>query len=243
MAPTELHQSRAVPVVLGTVVLALGVVLGFALPPLARWLQGVLESTPLPVHGAIGLVADLPLAWSLPILSLAGLVGGVLLALSAEHEALRLTVFDDHVEHRTDAREGWIERTEVETVHRDGKDLVFLGTGGRPRERMAADSLNASRLAAALRDHGWPWRDDDPYDGEFASWVDGRPGFDDAEQDLLRQRLAERKDTAAVVRLDSMLAARGLAVRERDGRLQVRRAGVPGTAGVDDGEAGRGADR
>ena len=238
MAPTELRQHRAVPVLLGLAVLVLGVVLGFALPPFARWLQDVLESTPLPVHGAVGLVADLSPAWSVSILSVLGLAGGVLLALMAEGEALRLTVADDHVEHRTDDREGWVERDRVTAVHRDGKDLVFLGAGGRPLARMAADSLDASTLASTLRRHGWPWHETDPYEDDFSPWIHGRPGFDDGEQKLLRQRLDERKDAAAVVRLDDELATVGLAVRERDGRLQVRRC-----AAAEGGGPGRGTSR
>ncbi|GAA1975801.1 hypothetical protein GCM10009718_09910 [Isoptericola halotolerans] len=228
MTPTELRPSHAAAVALGVGTLVLGVVLGLVLSPVARWLQDVLEGTPLPVHGAVGVVADLPLTWSLPILSGAGLVGGVLLALVAESEMLRLTVADDHLEHRTDDREGWIERSDVAAVHRDGKDLVLLGDGGRPRARMAADDLNGSAIASTLRAHGWPWLDEDPYDADFEPWIHGRPGFSDVEQNLLRDRLDQRKDAAAVVRLDDELAACGLAVRERDGRLQVRRCGGDG---------------
>lgn len=225
---------RAAPYLLVLSVLVPAVGLGFALPPFARWLQDVLDGTPLPVHGAVDLVAGLPLSWSLPILTGLGLVGGVWIAIAAHGEALRLTVADDHLEHRTDEHEGWIERSDVAAVFRDGRYLVLVAPDGRVRARLDADSLRSTEVCDALVGHGWPWREQDPYERDFVGWVDGRPGFTDTEQALLRRRLRERKDAAAVVELDAELGAHGLAVRVRDDRLQVRRA----TAGAGDGSHG-----
>lgn len=224
---TEVRQPRAVPLLLALGLLALGVGLGFALPPLARWLQTVLAGTPLPVHGAIELLAGLSWAWSVPILSVAGLVAGILVALAAVGEALALTVADDHLEHRTDDREGWVERSDVTAVFRDGRDLVLLGPGGLPRARLDADTLRRTEVRAAFEAHGWPWRDEDPYEGDYERWMEGRPGFTPAEHALLRRRHDERKDAAAVARVDAQLAEQGIAVRRRDDRLQVRRADGP----------------
>jgi hypothetical protein len=76
---------RSVLAALAVAVAALGVGLGFAAPPLARWLQDLLEQTPLPVHGVVGVLADLTWAWSVPILAGLGVVGGILLAMIAAH--------------------------------------------------------------------------------------------------------------------------------------------------------------
>ncbi|MFE5340094.1 hypothetical protein ACFQ80_07715 [Isoptericola sp. NPDC056578] len=225
-APSEVRQPRWVPLLLLLATVAVGVGLGFALPPLARWLHGVLESTPLPSLGPVELLAGLPLVWSVPVLGGLGVVGGVLLALSTVGEALRLTVADDHLEHRTDDREGWVERADVGDVFRDGRYLVLLGRTGAPRERLDADTLRPDELRAAFEGHGWPWRDADPHERAYERWMDGRPGFSAAEHALLRRRLAERKDAAAVAEIDEALAAHGLAARVRDDRLQVRRVGV-----------------
>lgn len=224
MTTTEVRMPRAAPWLLALAVLAAGVGLGFALPPVARWLQDVLAGTPLPVHGAIDLVAGLPLGWSVPILTGLGLAGGIFLAFAALREALRLIVADDHLEHRTDEHEGWVERSDVAVAFRDGRYLVLVTPDGRVRARLDADSLRAAELRDALVGHGWPWREGDPYEGDYVAWVDGRPGFTDAEQALLRRRLRERKDAAAVAELDDELGAHGLAVRVRHDRLQVRRA-------------------
>ena len=220
--PTEVRQPRWVPLLVLLATVGLGVVL----PPLARWLQGILERSPLPSLGPVELLAGLPFAWSVPILAGLGVVGGVLLALSTIGESLRLTVADDHLEHRTAAREGWVERADVADVFRDGRYVVLLGPAGAPRERLDADTLRRDELRAAFQAHGWPWRDADPYEHAYERWLDGRPGFSAAEQALLRRRLAERKDPAVVAEVDAALAGHGLAARVREDRLQVRRLDV-----------------
>ncbi|MFE6969000.1 hypothetical protein [Isoptericola sp. NPDC057653] len=224
---TEVRQPRAVPllVLAATVLLAVG--LGFGLPPLARWLEGVLEAGPLPVLGPVELLAGLPLTWSVPILGGLGVVAGTLLALSTIGEALRLTVAADHLEHRTDDQEGWVERSDVADVFRDGRYLVLLGPGGAPRARLDADTLRKAEVRGAFEARGWPWRDADPHEHEYERWVDGRPGFAPAEHALLRRRLAERKDAGAVAEVDAELGAHGIAARVQGDRLQVRRCGVP----------------
>lgn len=224
--PSEVRQPRWVPLLVLLAAVALGVGLGYALPPLARWLHRILEGTPLPSLGPVELLAGLPLAWSVPILGGLGVVAGVLLALSTVGEAMRLTVADDHLEHRTDAHEGWVERTDVADVFRDGRYVVLLGTTGAPRERLDADTLRRDDLRAAFEAHGWPWRTADPHERAYERWMDGRPGFSATEHALLRRRLAERKDAAAVAEVDEALAAHGLAARVREDRLQVRRLGV-----------------
>ncbi|MFV2143507.1 hypothetical protein [Isoptericola sp. G70] len=234
MTPTEVRMPRVAPILIALSVLVLAVGLGVALPPFARWLQDALDGTPLPVHGAINLVAGLPLGWSVPILTGLGLVAGAWLALVAVAEALRLTVADDHLEHRTDEHEGWIERSDVSAVFRDGRHLVLVTAEGRVRARLDADDLRSAELRDALVGHGWPWRDEDPYEGDYVGWVDGRPGFTETERALLRRRLRERKDAAAVAELDTELGAHDLAVRVRDDRLQVRRT----TAGAEGGARG-----
>lgn len=247
MTTTQVRQSRSAPALLGLATLALGVGLGFALPPLARWLRDAIEQTPLPLHGLVGVLADMPWVWSVPVLGALGLAAAAYVARASVVEALALDVAGDHVEHRIDGLEGWIERDAVASVHPDRGDLVFLGPGGRPRARLDASALETDAVRDALRAHGWPWRDDDPYDAGFVPWVEGRPGFDDAESRLLARRRDGGKDRAAQREVDAELAARGIAVRVRDGRLQARRCAVAGTdrhdAGAAADEGTRGTDR
>jgi len=238
MTLSEVRQPRWVPLLLLLASAALGTGLGVALPPLARWLQDLLARSPLPSLGVVDLLAGLPLGWSVPILGGLGVVAGVVLALTTIRESLRLTVADDHLEHRTDAREGWVERADVDAVFRDGRYLVLLDRAGAPRARLDADTLRGAEIRAAFAAHGWPWRDADPFEGAYERWVDGRPGFSSAEHALLRRRLAEHKDAAAVAEIDDALASHGLAARVRDDRLQARRLGDAARADTPGGARG-----
>lgn len=221
----ELRQSRAVPALLVSAGVVVGALLGWFGPAIARGLAGLIERTPLPVHGLIRLLGDLDHAWSLPILGGAGLVGGIALAVAAAHEAPVLEVTADHLEHRERDHERWVERAEVATAFRDGTDLVLLRPDGGLHARLGVDDLPAARLRDALETFGWPLREDDPFDADFKPWADGRPAFTAEENALLRRRRESGKDAAAVRALDDELTQADLVVRMRGGRLQARRSG------------------
>ncbi|WP_129788801.1 YqeB family protein [Promicromonospora panici] len=236
MTTTEVRQPPALPVLIGLGVLALGLVLGWFASPLAGGLAGLIEASPLPVPKPLQLVETLPLAWTLGILGGLGLLGGGFLAFMTVGEAPQLTVADDHLEHRQEEREVWIERSDVGAAFRDTRYLVLLRPDGGLRARLDADTLSSDRIRAALEQHRWPWRDTDPYEERFERWLDGRPGFTAAENEALRRRLEERKDASALRKADEDLAALGLVARVRDDRIQVRR-----TTSADEGA--RGTDR
>jgi len=197
MTTTEVRQPPAPSVLLGLGVLAVGLVLGWFASAIAGGLAGVIEASPLPVPKVIQLVETLPLPWTLAILGGLGLVGGAFLALMTVTEAPQLTVADDHLEHRQEEREVWVERSDVGAAFRDTRYLVLLRPDGVLRARLDADTLSWAKVKGALDQHRWPWRDADPYEQQFA---------------------------AALRKADQDLAALGLVVRVRDDRIQVRRA-------------------
>ncbi|MFC8799737.1 hypothetical protein ACFT2C_18535 [Promicromonospora sp. NPDC057138] len=236
MTTTEVRQPPALAALLGLGVLALGLALGWFAPALARGLVDLIEATPLPAPGPVRTIGTLTLPWSLAILGGLGLVCGAFFALMTVAEAPRLTVSDDHLEHRQEEREVWIERSDVGAAFREKNDLVLLRPDGGLRARLDVDTLSGATVRGALDQHRWPWRDTDPYEQRFERWVDGRPGFTAAEHEALRRRLEERADEAARRQADEDLAALGLVARVRDDRIQVRRA-----TSADEGA--RGADR
>ncbi|ACZ32193.1 hypothetical protein Xcel_3193 [Xylanimonas cellulosilytica DSM 15894] len=223
MDTIELRQPPAVPAFLISSGVVLGGALGWFGPALARGLAGLIERTPFPVHGLIRLVGGLDPAWSLAVLGGAGLLGGILLALSAAHEAPVLDVARDHLEHRHGTREQWVDRAEAASAFRDGRDLVLLRPDGGLRARLDVDDLSAEQVRDALTTQGWAVLDADPFEAAFEPWADGRPGFTAEENTLLRRRREARTDAAALRTVDEQLAESGLVVRVRRDRLQVRR--------------------
>ncbi|WP_244666497.1 YqeB family protein [Myceligenerans indicum] len=241
MTTTRIRQSPSVPAVLIGGGTATGLLLGWFGPGLARALTALIERTPFPVHGFVEHLGQVDQAWSLPVLGGVGLLGGIFLAVVAASEAPELGVARDHLEHRQENHEVWVERAPVGAAFRDRDELVLLGHDGGLRARLAVTDLPRSTVRAALVDGGWPVRDEDPYDARFEPWADGRPGLTSEEHALLRDRREHRKDEAARRKADGALAAAGLVARERDGRLQVRRV-PPGSGGeavsTDPGRAG-----
>lgn len=220
----RVEQHRVIPAVLGVVVLAVGVGLGFALPTVARLLERGLEVTPFPVPGILHGIAELPHIWSVPIMTVLGLVGAGFIATASHTEALRLTIYDDHVEYGQNGAEGWIDRSDVSRVYVDGRYLVFLNRVGTVRHRLDADALSKTRVADAFRAHDYPWSETDPYDAQYVTWIDGRPEFSEHEHALLRKLQAARKCDDAETQTDvtTELADAGLVTRERRGKTQVR---------------------
>ncbi|MGO1850280.1 YqeB family protein [Microbacterium sp. JB110] len=230
MNETSLRQPVAIPLGFGLAVLISAVGLGLGGPVLAAWLVDMFDLSPLPTPGVLQVVAGLPWAWSIPIGALLGVVGGVLLALNIESEGLRLTVATDHIEYRQEDREGWIERTDVATMYPDGHYVVVLDPRERIRVRLNADGVSRSALASTMREHGYPWLDQDPFEGDYARWVDGKPGFTSGEHRLIREWRRKRRKNTGRMEAEEALREAGLVVRCRGERVEARRAG-----GVSDG--------
>lgn len=223
MEPTRIRQPAAVPVLFGAGAVVLGAVLGVVAGPLARWLVTLLERTPIPVHQLIEVVAGLTLAWSLPVGLVLGVVAGVALAASISHEGLRLTVDGGGLEYQQKDRDGWLDHADVASVHRDGSDAVVLDRDGGVLARLDADSISADRLRAALEQHGYRYLPADPFEADYRRWQDGRPELSGDEHRLVRRWRAAGKDAEARAEAEADLREAGLAVRQRDGRIQVRR--------------------
>lgn len=228
MSATLLRIHRAVPAGLGLAVLVIGVLLGFAAPSAARWLDDALERSPLPSPGVFGVIGNLPLTWSIPIFAALGLVAGAALAFVTIRESLALTIADDHAEYQQEGHTGWIERSEVASAHLDGKELVLLRPGGSLRARFVADALDPKKLASAMRAHGWRWEDSDPYADKYEPWVDGRPGFAPHEHALLRKRQETSSKAQARQSADQELSEHGLVVRLQGKQVLVRRIDASG---------------
>ncbi|HIZ34520.1 MAG TPA: hypothetical protein H9815_01990 [Candidatus Ruania gallistercoris] len=224
MDVTELRPSHLVPALFASGAAVLGTGIGFAAPSVAGWLAAVLDASPIPVPQLLEVLAVLPLTWSVPAGVLLGLVGAGFLAFAIVHEGLKLTVDEDHLEHRQEDREGWIEREQVASIYPDGGDVVVLDRRTRLLVRLDADGLRRTELVRALREHGYPWQEEDPFEADYQRWMDGRPGFTAAEHRLIGTWREVRTKKAERVKAEAALREAGLVVRERDDRVQVRRA-------------------
>ncbi|TDC52577.1 hypothetical protein E1212_08260 [Jiangella ureilytica] len=206
---------------------ALGALAGLAVRPLARW---ILDTDWVPNIGLARVIADLPQPHGTIGAAAAGVVLGVVLALTAEGEVLRVAVGPDEVTLTRDGKSRTIGRGDVSAVFADGKELVLAGRSGEELARERSD-LAADRLAAAFTEQGYPWRrDGDPYRHEFRRWVPDEPELPAGANAVLGARSAalEKGDRKDVAELRDELGKLGVVVRDQDKRQYWRRVRIGG---------------
>lgn len=199
-----------------------GAALGWLLAKLPGWIEG----TPIPFFsGLIEILDD----YSGTIMTLAliavGVIAGALVALSAYEEVVWVTVTDADVKVAVVDKTKEFKRKQVADVFTDGKTLILLGRDTSELVRQKTDH-KSTRLQAAFEAHGYPWRDGDPHEAEFARWVDGVPGLSEHANAILRARQVaideDKKDDIVEHREEA--AKLGVVVRDTKKRQYWRNA-------------------
>lgn len=205
----------------------LGALLGLGVRPLAEWM---LDTDWVPNLGIARVIADLPQPQGTIGTVIAGVVLGVVLALTAEGEVLRVAVGSSGVTLTRDGKSRTIGRGEVTAAFADGKELVLVGRSGEELAREKSD-LAAPRLEAAFTEQGYPWRSDgDPHRDEFRRWVPDEPELPAGANAVLKARSAalEKGDQKDVAELRDELGKLGVVVRDQDKRQYWRRVRIGG---------------
>ncbi len=210
--------------VLGGLVLVctgIGFGAGFAIPPLSAWAASFLPDLP----GPLELAARLPSVWLVPIMTVLGLIVGAWLATEAHRDALSVRVADDHLLVTSKKREKYIARADISAVFTDPKDFVVMGAQ-RQLYRYSASDVSATRLAAVLQRHQYPWKGmQDPHESQFRRWIDGHPDVEPEVNKLLRRRgdLVGTDEIAELEDVTAQLHDRGIVVRDRNKQQQYRK--------------------
>ncbi|MFD3512544.1 hypothetical protein [Streptomyces sp. NPDC058657] len=136
---------------------AAGLGLGFALPPVARWLDGM---SLLPLGNVFAFVGDMEATWQAATFALAMTLLGLLAAFVAVADSVKVTLDGDTlgIEFGDRQKPLSLRRERVAAVLVEGKDLVVLDSAGRPLAR-APHRASRTALAQAFRAHGYPWQD------------------------------------------------------------------------------------
>lgn len=207
----------------------IGAILGFLVKPLVGWVVAVVGDAPGPLRVA----ATLPTGWAVPVLTAVGLLAGIWLARTAQHEALLLTVSASNVHLCQNGMERFIPRDSVSVAFLDGKELVLLASDTTQLARYDASDLPAGKVRDAFDGFQYTWLDSgDPHEHEFRRWVDGHSTLDETRNRLLRARaraLSDNRSGTAADLADDLREA-GLVVRDRDKTQEYRtiaRSGTP----------------
>ena len=152
-----------------------------------------------------------------------GLIAGILFAVYAFSESLKMTVTDQEVTMKRYDKEEQLQKNEISAIYMDKKEIVLLGLKGEELYRSRTDAKKAA-VEEALRKHMFPWKDQDPYMDDYQRWVPEHPDFPASVNSLLsaRERAMKEDDEKEVNILRKDLADQGAVIRDEDKRQYVR---------------------
>jgi hypothetical protein len=173
---------------------ALFVLVGSALPFVARWMLG--WGTALPLRPAFSVVGAIDGGWKVAVNVAIWLVLGLIVAFAAKNESAVVTLTNDRAHFGLGDKATDVARADVAAVFTEGKRLVVLDHESR---QVFRERTQASRqvLAAAFREHGYPWQDSDPYDALFRPWTPGAADLPSEVDSVLTARESALKKKAA----------------------------------------------
>ena len=184
---------------------------------LAVWLLKLLASWAVtlrwtPFRGPLELVDSIPEPWATAGALAAGLVIGLILALTAHGDRLDVTVSADEVKLIGDEYAETFHRDKVAAVFVDRNQLVLLGQDTGELARRPSE-LDVAALADAFTRQGYPWRDGDPHAGEYRRWVPDMEGLPTGANALLTAR-SRKPATDEAKELRAELVKLGVIVRD-----------------------------
>ncbi|KUL30021.1 YqeB family protein [Actinoplanes awajinensis] len=191
---------------------ALGLLLAWVLPMVARWALDL--HFWLPFRPAFVVVGAVDEPWELAVQAGILVVLGLLGTATLYENLTTVTVS------RFEARIGpaGLPRGEVTAVYLDGDDLVVLDRESRQAARCVPRARRRV-LAATFPEFGYPWRDADPYAGLYHRWTPSSDALPPAADAVLSARaVAVRKKAAKEAReLRATLEKLGYSVRDEGG--------------------------
>lgn len=200
---------------------AVGFGAAFVVGPLVEWLISIVDGAP----GPLRIAARLPLAWAIPVLTLAGAAVGLWITREWRKEVSAVTVSTRGVTIVSGSTRQHIDRERIGGIFTDGKDLVVTDPQTNELSRSKTDAVLAKRQQHAFEGLGYPWQgNSDPYESAWVTWTDGSNAVDGRVDDLLRtrQRALTDKRLGAADDARDELRSLGIVVRDRDHTQQYR---------------------
>lgn len=169
----------------------------------------------VPFKGLMVLVDSIPEPWATLGALGVGLVGGLVLALAWHGERLSVAVSPARVQLEGDEYAAAFDHADVAAVFVDKSHLVLLGHDTGELARRPSE-LDKAMLESAFTRHDYPWRDGDPYAGEYRRWVPDTDGLPPGANALLaaRAKRLSSLDDADAQELRAELVKLGVVVRD-----------------------------
>ncbi|MEU5157116.1 hypothetical protein [Glycomyces sp. NPDC021274] len=192
-----------------------GAALGWGLTFIVEWIVGLRW---FPFQGLFELFTELSETLRLVVALAVGLLLGIVLALFAVHEMLKISVGRDRIALKRGDYDRELDRADVSGVFVQDKRVVVLGHRRQELANVEFD-LDRDKLASALRKHGYAWLPGgDPYAAEFKRWVPGAEGLPKGANAVLkaRQQALEKSNGGDLAELLDELDTLGVVVHDKD---------------------------
>jgi hypothetical protein len=189
-----------------------GAGLGYLLKSIAGW---VVSLPWAPFQGPFEALERIPEPYTSIGLPIVGGLAGLVLAVLVAWDLAKVTVTDASVTITRAGEDRTFPRERIGAVFVDGKYLVLLGPKGDELGRESVD-LDKVKLTESFTEHGFPWREGDPYDADFRMWVLDSEGLPLGANALLRarERAVDHGDKSHANEIRAELGKLGVVVRD-----------------------------
>lgn len=201
----------------------LGAILGWFLPTIAGW---IIKLPFIPFQGVLEWLSTLESPWVAIITASIGAIAGIIFTLYAFSETLSIRIKDTEKELwlKMKGKETIIHKNDISAIYLDRKKLVILDTNGAELYRETTDTKK-DKVKYAFNQHGYPWKDNDPFANQYHRWVANHPDLSAHINTLLAERERALKDgetdEAKVLRKD--LAVLGIVLNDDAKRQYFRK--------------------
>lgn len=209
---TILGLSKLEKALIVVVPMILGAVIGWFIPVIA---DGVLKLPIVPLEKLIIFIASLNHFWVSIAATMTGVFVGLFFSFMVFSESLKVTVSDHQLKSVLGHSEKIIEKKQISAVYFENKNLVVLGQRSHELYRAVLD-MKLDSVREAFHQHRYPWKDGDPFVGQYQRWVVDLPHLSLHIHALLNAReralKEDKKKEAKYLRED--LAILGIVIRD-----------------------------
>jgi hypothetical protein len=199
----------------------LGALVAVLTRPLVNWLISLFNDAPR----LLELLSGIPLVILVPVLIVAGFIGGGIIVEEWKKDVGTVIVDDEGVTIERKPTSRHLPRETITSAFADKSELVILDTRDDEVSRTRTDKDFHAELREAFTAFGYKWRgESDPYEDSFHTWIEGSGDLSAEADRLLLKRhraLADAKSGAAADALDA-LRTLGISVRDRKDEQQYR---------------------
>lgn len=161
---------------------------GWFTPVLTLWVEKHLFDF---VNGWLEWVLTSENTWMLWIRPTVGVLIGGLISRHNFSQQVKMELTDDQVKIEYNEQKAELKRQDIAAVWlelRDYREIVFLDADGVELYREYLPNVPLSVIRGAFIRHHYPWKDQDPYAGEYVLWTEDDPAIGELENISLSAR-------------------------------------------------------